>query len=138
MSIKNVADLFYRMDHEIDVKEKVDNIVAKYSSPEYENVNREEIILKELIPLGEEIGLDFTCEEFSEYLNNPSLQRVYETARVVGGSPDSPDFGKRIAANVAQKSIMRSAIGSAESYYQDHYVSDEEFGDYGNTENEKE
>ena len=58
-------------------------------------------------------------EEFSEYLNNPSLQRVYETARVVGGSPDSPDFGKRIAANVAQKSIMRSAIGSAESYYQD-------------------
>ena len=135
MSLENVDNLFYRMDHEFDVKEKVDNIVAKYSSPEYENINREEIIMNELIPLGKEIGLEFTCEEFARYLSDPSLQRLYETARVVGGSPDSPDFGKRIAANVAQKSIMRSAIGSAESYYQNNYVSDEEFGDYGNIEN---
>lgn len=134
MSIKNVATLFYKMDHEMDVKARVDAIIAKYNSPEYENVNRENIILEELIPLGKEIDLEFTCEEFNEYLNNPSLQRLYETARVVGGSPDSPDFGRKIAANVAQKSIMRSAISSADAYYNDNYAADEEFGDYSSIE----
>ena len=128
MSLANIAKLFYRMDHEQEVKVAVDAIVSKYNSPEYENVNREDIIVSELIPLGESFGLGFTLDEFMLYLSDPSLQKLYETARVVGGSPDDPDFGKRIAASKATKFIVNDAVSSADNYYNDNYVSDQEFG----------
>lgn len=121
MSVANVAKLFYRMDHEVDVKEKVDAIIAKYSSPDYSGVNREEIIEEELIPLGKELGMEFTLGEFTEYLLNPSLQKLYETARVVGGSPDDPDFGKKIAARVAEKSLLRDHLKAASALYDKTY-----------------
>ncbi len=128
MSLKDVAKLFYRMDHEQDVKNAVDSIVAKYNSPEYASVNKESIIVEELIPLGKDFGLDFTLDEFIQYLGSPSLQKVYETARVVGGSPEDKDFGRRIAANVARKSIVKDAINIADLYYNDNYTNDKEFG----------
>ncbi len=128
MSLKDVAKLFYRMDHEQNVKDAVDSVVAKYNSPEYANVNKEDIIVSELIPIGKNFGLEFTLDEFIQYLSNPSLQKIYETARVVGGSPNDKDFGKRIAANVARKSIVKDAVNVADLYYTDNYTNDKEFG----------
>lgn len=136
MSIANVSKLFYTMDHDVKVKEKVDNIISKYSSAGYSFVDREEIIVKELIPLGKEIGLDFTLDEFTEYLMSPSLQKLYETARVVGGSPDDPDFGKRIAARVAEKSLLRGHLNAASTLYQDTYgFNEDDIGDFGKNSN---
>ena len=129
MSLKNVARLFYKMDHDPVVKNKVDAIVAKYNSPEFSTVSREYIIETELVPLGQTINLEYTVDEFMEYLGNPSLQKVYETARVVGGLPTDPDFGRRIAAKVARDSIINDVIGVADKYYQDTYSNDVEFGD---------
>ena len=124
MSLANLAKFFYKMDHDEKVKAKVDAVVFKYNAPESANTSRREIIEKELIPIGKEIGLDFTIEEFMQYVANPSLQKIYETARVVGGSPNSKDFGARIAANVAKKSIINTATKVANDFYQENYAND--------------
>ena len=129
MSVKNVYDLFYRMDHNLDVKEKVNNIISKYSSPSYAAVDREEIIAKELIPLGKELGLEFTLDEFTRYLIDPSLQKLYETARLVRSSPKDPDFGKKIAARGAEKFTLHSILDQTDKFHEKNYgINEDDFG----------